>query len=628
MNMKHPGPIVIPMIVATLSLVLAACAADRSEEPPKTEMTEEEKVERRQGKRITLTQRRNEEDIEAPFLIEAPETGVNLGWGWNTFRAEPIPTICIEFQPGNNEAQTTTLSFKEVTDSFELMRAMDISAAVSVKTVAYKAKGSAKFAKQTSVSGLSTTYVIQAEVQNGAKYAGPAGPRGSEFPVESTGGAVRLTPAAATLARNDVDAFKETCGNGYISATMGGAKLTAVAEIETSSNKQKAALKTAISGSSDWGAKVAIAVNAKSETSQSTENFRREISFYQTGGKGQDLPTSADAMRTRVKQLAEQASLAEKLFQIAVTPYEILENWPRNETIIGEETEFEELAALWGSYKTLYDDIQHALNEPAGFVVPVGREPDDGSAKIKLIVDELAVFTKEKNDTTKPAPELEFDGFNVEVLAHLEKLQDEVLATLDRLEKDAESCISSEQNCNFARESYRSPYAIRTRLMIPRCYLYDAADVEDPPTTASDVAGIENPPATASDVVDVEDPPATAPDGEPQGLSAQEQLYGLVTCQFNVGKNSPTPPSLDWESLKRYVDRQIGNPAKSRCKLGSLTPDCLSNKEINEWGDRVGMRSIVERPDALKRAAGLLHGETPEIAILWGDPGSDAENTI
>ena len=79
----------------------------------------------------------------------------------------------MEFTPDKFDAQTTTLNFKEINDSFELMESMNISAEVSVKTVGYKAEGKAKFAKDVKVSGFSSTFVIEAEVQNGAEFAAP-----------------------------------------------------------------------------------------------------------------------------------------------------------------------------------------------------------------------------------------------------------------------------------------------------------------------------------------------------------------------------------------------------------------------------------------------------------------------
>lgn len=546
-----------PVLTIACLLTLAACDQNQNGAEDTTEAETSKALAKSWGKRPTKAKRTEQQDIEAAILVEAPETGVDLGWGWNTFRAEPIPTVCIEFAREEDDAQTTTLDFKEVNDSFELMETMDVSAEVSVKTIGYSAKGKAKFAKEVNVSGSSSTFVVEAEVRNGASYAGPTvprsvrGARAASTAVDGEG-AVRLTAAAEELAREDVEIFKEVCGNGYVSATMGGAQLTAVVNIETSSRSQKETIEASISGKG-WGAKVDAAM--KGGTSEGATKFKREISFYQTGGKDQQLPTDTAAILKRVEDLAEQATLAQKLFQVAITPYQVLENWPRGEELTGEEAEFDELAALWGAYNTMYDEIQEAMDAPEGFVVPVAAcqglevDPDADTAEVRCPV----TFKTLAGDD---------DTFRI-----LEDLQDQVLAALDRLELDAEDCVEDEQRCAFAGESYRSPYSIRASLPVRSCFLVPAAD----------------PPA---------DPAPTACDASGEA------------------------------SLGFYADTLIREMAKSRCRFGSLTPGCLSNQAIREWGRRIGMRSTVVESKAIRDAAVTALGNTPAVHTQ-GDPGAE-----
>ena len=525
----------------TLTVLLGACNPDQVV----SDADEQSTVALAQlwGVRPNKTARSEQRDIEAAVLIEAPETGVDLGWGWNTFRAEPIPTVCVEFARDSFDSQTTTLSFNEVNDSFELLETMDVSAEVSVKSIGYEAKGKADFAKQVNISGFSSTFVIEAEVQNGASFAAPTPPR--ELRLAAVGlqgeGAIRLTPEAVALARQGTERFKEVCGNGFVSATMGGARLTAVVNIQTSSRQERETVQAAVSGSG-WGVKVEAAM--KNDKSTAVGKLEREISFYQAGGREQELPTDADKIIARVQELAKQASTAEKLFQIAVTPYEILENWPRGEELTGEEAEFNELASLWGAYNTLYDEIQAAMDTPGDFVVPVATCVSGEAG--------CTVSFKKVADAT--------------VL--LEDLQDEVLAALDRLELDAESCVVSEEDCAFNGETYRSPYAVRTRLPVPACFL---------------VAG--------------------------------------------AGACKPAEASPDAGSLARFVDANLRDMAKSRCRFGSLTPGCLSNADIRAWSDRAGLQSMaLENTDVLNATVAELNGR--EVPVLAGDPGAQAAATI
>ena len=404
-----------------------------------------------------------QQDLEAAVLVEAPETGVGLGWGWNTFQAEPIPTVCIEFVPAASDAQTTTLDFQEVNDTFELMESMNVSAEVSVKTIGYEGAGQASFAKQVNVTGTSSTFLISAAVQNGATFAAPAPlRRGRDDSSVAGASGVRLTRAAAALARKKPEEFKDVCGNGFISATMGGARLNTVVSIKTTTRSEKETVKAAVSGKG-WGVKVEAAMG--SDTQSGTSNFTREISFYQAGGREQELPVDSTAILARVQELAKQAAAAEKLFQIAVTPYAILENWPREDDLTGEEVEFDQLASLWGAYNSLYDELQQALDDPAGHVIPVADCTGAACA---------TTFTRLSADAT--------------AVRVVEDLQDEVLAALDTLEVAAETCVASEEACAFNESSVRPPYAIRANAPVSPCLLLpepDDANATCDPTTAT-----------------------------------------------------------------------------------------------------------------------------------------------
>lgn len=411
-----------------------------------------------------------QQDLEAAVIIEAPETGVGLGWGWNTFQAEPVPTVCIEFIADESTAQTTTLDFQEVNDTFELMESMNVSAEVSVKTIGYEGSGQADFAKQVNVTGTSSTFLISAAVQNGARFAAPAPLRRGRDDASVAGASgIRLTRAATALARKDPDKFKDVCGNGFVSATMGGARLNTVVSIKTSTRSEKETVRTAVSGQG-WGVKVEAAMGT--DTESGTSSFSREISFYQAGGREQELPVDSTAILARVQALAKQAADAEKLFQIAVTPYAVLENWPRDDDLTGEEVEFDQLAALWGAYNSLYDELQQALDNPTANVVPVATCTGATCT---------TAFSRLSDDTA--------------TVAVVEDLQDEVLAALDTLEIAAETCIANEEGCEFDEATVRPAYAIRANMPVSPCLMLPPPDGNaacDPATATVDAGQIED----------------------------------------------------------------------------------------------------------------------------------------
>lgn len=121
-----------------------------------------------------------------------------------------------------------------MSDSYEVMKSMGLSAAVSVKSIGYKVSGKASFAKNSKVSGYSSNFVLRASVDNGVRYAAPLDhsvqakiTSENEFQ-RSDSGAIRLTPEALKLAKKkDQNAFTNVCGDSFVSALYGGAELIA-----------------------------------------------------------------------------------------------------------------------------------------------------------------------------------------------------------------------------------------------------------------------------------------------------------------------------------------------------------------------------------------------------------------
>lgn len=529
-------------------------------------------------------QRRREAEAPDPTdIIMAPETGIGLGWGWNEFHGEAIPTQCVEFVRARPfDGQTASLDFSEVNDQFELQSALDMSAAASVKTAGYDVEGEAKFSSETKINSSAQTYVIEAEVLNAPWIAQPPGDSGGE--------AVRLTPAAERLAQRDLELFKDVCGTGYISATYGGAKLSIVVEITSYSQSTREAMSASVKGGG-WGVKVAAAMSGG--TSSGSEKVTREISFFQTGGKPQVLPTTPEDIIRAAEGLAVQADEAEKIFRIAITPYEILRNWPREENLSGSDLEYEELAALWGSYQALYTGLQDALDAPETYVLPVAS-------------------------CTATACSITFkDVSGDEEQAEIKAMQDEVIIWLDRLELAARACVTAEEDCETNRALYRTPYAYQVSMPMQKCLLNE--ELEGSEETDINQAAIDIIEAVFG-TNDVEDTVAPAVDIACEGVETGDAALDI------------------------YSEMMVHDTAKGRCALGTLTPGCLTNGEIDAWTDRIGQRALIltsaEDVSDLKR---LVIASLKEDASAWptdcahlndrknwitGDPGTTLSTSV
>ncbi len=371
--------------------------------------------------------------------VDYPDTGVDLGWGWDSEQGVPKPSVCIEFSIANDKGQTKRLSVSEVSDSYEVMKSMGLSAAASVKTIGYQASGKASFAKDTKVSGYSSNFVMRASVDNGVRYAAPIGEniRASDSnengELRADSGAIRLTTQALKLAqRKDLNAFTNVCGDSFVSALYGGAELTGVISIKTNSRQESQKASASFSGSG-WG----VDVNGKA-TSSAFSDFKSEqmsLSFFQTGGSRDKIPASKEDFLDKLDTLSAEAEDAPKFYRVSLLPYTALENWPEKEIFVAT-AELDQLAGYWGDYDTLYTELDEVLQNPEQFCTLTGCPKDK-----KLSKDDIEFY---------------------------KELQDEVQIVLRKLMLAAISCTQPdpqpEEECRFNEDEYLSAYAYRIQL--------------------------------------------------------------------------------------------------------------------------------------------------------------------
>lgn len=289
-------------------------------------------------------------------------------------------------------------------------------------------------------------------------------------------------------AREDLPGFQRRCGSAFVSAIYGGAKLTATLTVQAKTKSEKAKQKVEISGSG-WGARL----KGKVESSTDTENSssKMDISIFMTGGKGDAIPATKDDLLAKLQTISLDAYIAPKDFQIAISPYELLENWP-GVVIADNETEFDELASYWGAYNTIYDEIEAILASPDDYFqmpVPIAAEDEVSSVRCQserhqynekarqveslITPKDINQYVKDLNGLktaldrclSKQVSEIKYVKVN---LNRLRQLQDQVHEGMVRMEKDARNCADRSDHCSFDSSHYRSPYAFRIQLPLPR----------------------------------------------------------------------------------------------------------------------------------------------------------------
>lgn len=533
--------IIRPVAIALLCILLAAC-----QQPPRGGEGDPKRDDADDLVRASLPAPSHPSQTE---ILEVPATGIDLGWGYNMFDSTPLPNQCVEFTESEEPAQTRTMKMTEVNDSYEVMKSMGMSAEASVQAMGYNASGKASFAKDLNISGTSTNFVLDASVDNGVRYAGPyVPPEGSVVASSNAQPAIRLTAAAERLARTPEE-FLRQCGNAYVSAIYSGARLTAVITFHTKSQSEKQTISAEVSGSG-YGVTVKGAMHAGSASKASSTD--RSMSVFLVGGRGDVIPKNQDELEAKMETLSYSAYEAPKDFRMALTPYELLPNWPQDRELRGDVGEFEQLAGLWGDYNTIYDEIETILDNPSLYAAV---ELSDGTYTTNPLVPET---------TTGDA-----------AIRYLEKLQDYVHRALRDLEEEARQCLNAEEtgidegvDCLFDEREYLNSYAFRSQLPVPLPL----------------------------------DIPADTPVSNGSSCSSDQTPEVLAACKQALINDLAA--FMDWPgSLDRTVtERWIIDKSRGRCRFDVLDLGCLSNEEIRHWQSKVGLRlSMLKSEDERKK---------------------------
>lgn len=338
-----------------------------------------------------------------------PESGVELGWGWDTRTGGVVSNRCVEFAPVQATGQRATLSMREVTDKSDVMNSLGVSASVSVSAI-FGAKGSAQasFAKDSKVSSTSTSLLLRATVENGVIFTGPkqdpikarrAFPafaengqpvppsldwkKWQEEPQQQAHDEVVLTAWASDLLRQSgMKAFLRHCGDSYVSAIYSGADLLAITTFTATTKTQKQNITAALQA--EYGV-VQASADVKNSKESTLGSTNMHVSYMQVGGGKGILPTTRELLVAKLGGLAKEAAQDPKFHSMEVTPYDQLASWPAD-SIPAEDPEVDDtISNYYWSLTSLNDDIQSILDEFDKFSPLTGL----GFAELQALQDEV-----------------------------------------------------------------------------------------------------------------------------------------------------------------------------------------------------------------------------------------------
>lgn len=319
-----------------------------------------------------------------PYIVDAPESGVELGLGWRGTAAELAPNRCVRFAPIQQGGQKATLDLSEVSDSSELQSHLGVSASTSVEGILGSGSASAEFVENANVTSTSTTIAVRAAIQNGALFAGPHRPpalRRYAFsrtePLKITrrmrepekpsidNDTVTLEPWVVEMfskkrdnGKFDEVGFQKHCGTGFVSGVFSGVEMFSVITFQSSDAETSRQAKVEISAG--FGAVVGSA-GREAGGSETLKKANTQMSFYQRGGAGGVVPTDRNQLLDKLGTIAREAEVAPEFFDIQVTPYSDLPSYPGE----GSKRPVDEqdiVARRYLQLKTLYRDLQAVID--------------------------------------------------------------------------------------------------------------------------------------------------------------------------------------------------------------------------------------------------------------------------
>lgn len=200
-----------------------------------------------------------------------------------------------------------------------MMADMDISIDTQFRGFGVNVNAKFEFAKKVKVDSSSITFIAYATVENSST---------STAPKEDTNGQklVRLTDTALDLATNNIDEFYRIYGDSYVSAIYSGAELVVSMVFSVQTKTEGREIEAGLTGSG-WGfsgdAKFQQTLKKYSEQSKLT------MSYYQSGGAGDDFPLDLTAFMEKIGKLPSLALDSPRAFYITLKRFDSLPNWPQ-----------------------------------------------------------------------------------------------------------------------------------------------------------------------------------------------------------------------------------------------------------------------------------------------------------
>jgi hypothetical protein len=393
---------------------------------------------------------RRSDDEGGKRIVFTEDQAVELGSGFDSDAGELLTDKkCVLFVAARKGGRQAAMSIRSVTDNHSLSKALKVSAAAEVNAVLGSGKGKAEYARSVEVNSSSLSYAVHAQVEATQRYArgvptdeavrrrffeqtaGEGDPDSAYARSHiASGSAILLTDYAERLARRDLGAFLDQCGDGFVSSLFLGVELAGVLTLDSRDETEKESFAAAIEAQGPWWKAEAAVDHSMSEFSSSQ---KLKVSFHETGRSDRPLPASAAELMDRAQNVKEL--LADpRLYKVAVTPYSRLLNWPLRQELELEDSAAGRLLYRYGAYRELFDLTLEILAEPDDWALDGGPWNLSGSSQklvhrvsqetVRGVQDDLQAILAQLRELIEDCDDQGWDDECESWLAGIERLRD------------------------------------------------------------------------------------------------------------------------------------------------------------------------------------------------------------
>lgn len=294
----------------------------------------------------------------APKKISYPDEGVDLGAGWDSLEARKTSGSCIAFSKNQRTPpQSSATLIQRVVDRYTFDKAIDLSAEMKMQEfLGGGGSAKAKYSENTAIASDRTNFLLTAWVANQAEF------------VEARAGEaeIYLLPELAQLAKSNPAAFRQRCGDHFVSSLWTGAELYGFISFETDEEKVRQALSAEFEASGfllSGGASFSQVLNKYQKSS------RWKLTYFQSGGSGEPIPADEAGFIRAASDLRTAAQRAPKGMAIAIRPYTEIKGWPSDDPIGSPPSDYDRLVAKLAEANRLYENLGAVIRKTSDYSV-------------------------------------------------------------------------------------------------------------------------------------------------------------------------------------------------------------------------------------------------------------------